>query len=548
VPTNPDASAGGPDAHSSSPSADSVDADRAVDPDQLNGVLSSVKDAEDGSASADWSVPRWIRHPRLEGTFGVRLAEITWQHIESIVNRQSAEDLSVDFKRSHYVLNRAFGRSVLPSSPQEDVDERILKDRFELAKDVSAFANAAGGLIVVGIAEANGRAQQILPVELKDVQRLAYLDVIRSWTAPYLSDVEIGHLASPSDPAQGCVLIFVPPSASGPHAVVEPNSHRHTWYVRDGGHATPLSEAQVAVAYRDRFAGRSDLEQRVRDIFDQGVSELDREGRVWLAVAVAPARGATHRLLDRRLLDEFKTQTEERQRRLPGALLGHHAFFGRGRVVLQDTSPGMRAGDHLLHLYADGGAFVAVVLDTLSDAAAIGTICQRRPELRPTLQCIRVGSLTTWVLTLTGTASGHAVDAGGSGDLELVCGIITATEAQTDLFSPDAGLTALQHVMLDQPWRHSPVEDMIPSTTWRDVLTPVRTTLSAAAASDGRELVAVGAQLVSELVAEFGYVPSDPLLSADGFVVGANCHGSRLEGLRGWAESRGLLEGEPHQA
>ncbi|MGI8434603.1 MAG: AlbA family DNA-binding domain-containing protein [Nocardioidaceae bacterium] len=336
--------------------------------------------------------------PRLEAVFSARLAGITWDHLGSIVSRQTAEDLSIDFKQNHYILNRAIGRTVLPSTTLQVIDERIAKDRFELAKDTTAFANAAGGLIVVGVADANGRAQRITPVELRDRQRLAYLDVIRIWTARYLSGIGIGHLSSSSDSDQGCVLSYVPASADGPHAVVEPNSHRHAWYVRDGGHATPLSEAQIAVAYRDRFAGRADLEQRVRAVFDQGVGELDRQGRVCLAAAIVPSRGATRRLLDRRLLDEFRAQTQVRQQQLPGALLGHCTSFGRGRVVLRETPSGTHAGDHLMHLYADGSAFAGVVLDTLSDAGAIAAICHRRREpLRTTVQCIRVGSLTTWV-------------------------------------------------------------------------------------------------------------------------------------------------------
>lgn len=44
----------------------------------------------------DWAVPDWIRHPRLEGVFGVRRADITWEHIVGLVDRVTAEDLSID--------------------------------------------------------------------------------------------------------------------------------------------------------------------------------------------------------------------------------------------------------------------------------------------------------------------------------------------------------------------------------------------------------------------------------------------------------------------
>jgi len=322
---------------------------------------------------------------------------------------------------------------------------------------------------------------------------------------------------------------------------VEPNTHRHIWYLRDGSRAKPLSEPQVALAYRDRFAGRADIDRQVRSVFDEGTSQLNREKTVWLAAAVVPGKAATRRALDRRLLDDFKKQTEERQQALPGASLGHHAAFGRGRVVLRDSQPGELIGDHLLHLYADGSAFAAVALDVAREAAVVDRVRRQRPELRPDVRCIRVGSITTWVLTLLGIGSGHSVDAGGAGDLELLCGIVVATEDDTNAPGSDAEPPALQHVVLDQPWRHSSGESIVPTTTWRDHLTPVQLTFSAAAAGDGRELITVGAQVVSELVAEFGFVPSDPLLSTDGFVVAENCQGARLEGLRAWAEWRGLL-------
>jgi hypothetical protein len=324
--------------------------------------------------TADWSVPSWVRHPRLEDIIGARLTDIRWGHLDALVVRKVAEDLSIDLKKNHYVLDRGIGRVVLPNAGSEATDDRIAKDRFELAKDVTAFANAAGGLIVIGVSDSNGRAERFAEVDLKDKQRLTYLDTLRNWTAPYLSGIEIGHVGSPADPDRGCVLIYVPPSADRPHAVVEPNSHRYTWYVRDGGHAVPLSESQVAISYRDRYAGRADIERRVHTVFDQGVQELDRQHRVWLAMAVVPSKGAQRRHLDRHLLDEFKAQADARQDDLPGPRLGHHASFGRGRVVLRDSPASVAlANDHLLHMYADGSAFAAVALDNSTTPRPSGT-------------------------------------------------------------------------------------------------------------------------------------------------------------------------------
>ena len=489
-------------------------------------------------ARAAWSVPNWVRHPRLEGILGARLADLSWNHLVDLVTRKVPEDLSIDFKQSHYVLDRELGRMLLRTADATTIDQRMAKDRAEFAKDITAFANAAGGLIVIGISDSNGSATGIPGVELKDKHRLTYLDTLRTWTAPYLLGIEIGHVADPTDPGRGCVVVYVPPSADRPHAVTAPNSHRYAWYMRDGGHVAALSEAQIAAAYRDRYAGRADIEQRIQDVFNQGVADLDRQDRVWLAAAVTPSKGAISRHLDRRLLEEFKAQSTLRQADLPGAALGHHASFGRGRVVLRDSPANVtQAADHLVHLYVDGSAFAAVALDKLEDTEAVR---RGHPDMEWDVQCIRVGSITTWAITLAGVVAGHAVDSGASGDLELVCGIITATHEDPDILSPETLLPPLQHVVLDQPWRSSPHENIIAGSTYRNTLTPVQMTVSPVVATDMRELVTVGAQLVSDIVAEFGQLPSDPMLTADGLVVGAHCTG-RHTWLRDWAHSHRLL-------
>lgn len=496
--------------------------------------------AETGTAvPPDWAVQSWVRHPRLEVVLGARIADITWDAIAHLVARKAPEDQSLDFKRDMYVLDKAIATDALPDKEKDIVDARIAKDRHELCKDVSALANSAGGLIVIGVAERSGRAEKIIPVALKDSRRLLIRDTIFSQVTPLLPGVEVGHLPSPDSPAEGLVLIFVPSSSDSPHAVVERNSHRHTWYVRDGARAVPLSEPQIALAYRDRFAGRADLERLVRTVFDDGLAELDRVEKAWLAVAAVPTKAARSRLLDRHLMEEFKTQIGERQTHLPGgsAMLGHHAAYGRGRIVLRDAHPSPIADDHLVHLYTDGRAFAALRLDTLADTAHV---LRGQPVLGPDTVCVRVGGLTGWALNLIGMVAGHAVDAGSSGDLELLCGIVTAVEPDTNTFGgSDNAPAPLQHVIVDTPWRAGQPEYMIAGTHGRTAVTPVQVTASPVVSSDLRELVAVTAQVVNEIVAEFGQLPNDPIFTGDGLIEGAHCEGSPT--LQFWAETNNLL-------
>ncbi len=71
--------------------------------------------------------------------FGVALEEVTLEHIKGLVEAREEESQHLDFK------------SQLP--PQGAYRD--------LAKAVSAFANATGGVIVFGISEKNDRAQEL---------------------------------------------------------------------------------------------------------------------------------------------------------------------------------------------------------------------------------------------------------------------------------------------------------------------------------------------------------------------------------------------------
>jgi hypothetical protein len=62
-----------------------------------------------------------------------------------LVDSNTAEDQDLDFKEDWYDLGE--------------------KGKFELSKDVAAFANHVGGLVVVGIKESDGVATGTVPGE-----------------------------------------------------------------------------------------------------------------------------------------------------------------------------------------------------------------------------------------------------------------------------------------------------------------------------------------------------------------------------------------------
>lgn len=68
-----------------------------------------------------WQIPPWLHLPRLEAVIGCRLTDLDWTTLEGLIADQIREDLSLDYKAVPYVADE--------------------KGRFELGKDVAAFAN-----------------------------------------------------------------------------------------------------------------------------------------------------------------------------------------------------------------------------------------------------------------------------------------------------------------------------------------------------------------------------------------------------------------------
>jgi predicted HTH transcriptional regulator len=74
-----------------------------------------------------------VRLPRVEAILGAPIDQLTIEHIQAAVEAGVEEGSDLDFKEDHY---------------KKDENE-------EFAKDVAAFANHVGGLIVIGSARSS---------------------------------------------------------------------------------------------------------------------------------------------------------------------------------------------------------------------------------------------------------------------------------------------------------------------------------------------------------------------------------------------------------
>jgi hypothetical protein len=91
---------------------------------------------------------------------------------------------------------------------------------FELAQDVASFANAAGGLIVIGMKTKGQPAGDVIRTvnrcRLGDVSARRYRGIIDRLVHPHIDGLEIRTVRAPTDPGgAGVAFIFIPTQATG---------------------------------------------------------------------------------------------------------------------------------------------------------------------------------------------------------------------------------------------------------------------------------------------------------------------------------------------
>ncbi|MFF7206237.1 ATP-binding protein [Streptomyces sp. NPDC008141] len=92
-----------------------------------------------------------FRSRRLEELLGGTLDAVTYADIAALAgNPDAAEAEDLDYKQAHCTSEA--------------------KSREELAKDVAAFANHVGGVIIIGMAEHRGVPSKVFDVDLDDAR------------------------------------------------------------------------------------------------------------------------------------------------------------------------------------------------------------------------------------------------------------------------------------------------------------------------------------------------------------------------------------------
>ena len=147
------------------------------------------------------------------------------------------------------------------------------KSKRELVLDIAAFANASGGLILLGGTETNDLIDGFPGVVLPDDEIIRMRRIVTDRIAPYL-DCAIFSVEIP-DTDRVVVVVAVERSINAPHAVVDGATFRYV--TRAGEQRRPIHESEVASLFAQRFTTGAQRTERISEIYTSA-SDLDLGG------------------------------------------------------------------------------------------------------------------------------------------------------------------------------------------------------------------------------------------------------------------------------
>ena len=257
----------------------------------------------------------------------------------------------------------------------------------EIAKDVSAMANSAGGIIIYGIAEEDGSLRHqpagFSPVDRRVCSKETLEQIISSNIQPRISGIKIHPVPLEGDPAHVAYVVLVPQSDT-----VHQVTRNHRYYKRFNFEAVPMEDYEV----------RDVLGRETHSHVEPRIGHIQRESRsatnVWSIPVFAKNRstvvakdtaitvefldaGPEHQLQAEKFM--LKTQMEPSTKEMYIAAFadaihrGLNKWFGTFRVTIQSPqslllriqvfSGGMRARWWLVKLNFGELDYTVQVLD-----------------------------------------------------------------------------------------------------------------------------------------------------------------------------------------
>ncbi len=220
--------------------------------------------------------------------FGKNFDDIDETTCQALIDAGASESVHLEFKLESY------GSSD--------------KDKKELLKDITAFANTLGGYLIIGMDEKDGSASSIFPLSGIDVdQELLRLENI---TRTSIEPIIIGLRMKRIDVAGGSIIVIhIPRSFNPPHRVVFKNSNRYFARNSAGVHELSLEELRLLFGESRSIEERAKTflgERFLRIQAKEGAMPLPTSDGIWVMHLVPlPDFAAEHRVDIQNLQKQF---------------------------------------------------------------------------------------------------------------------------------------------------------------------------------------------------------------------------------------------------
>ncbi|MGY1984133.1 AlbA family DNA-binding domain-containing protein [Nocardia gipuzkoensis] len=428
--------------------------------------------------------------PRLTAVFGTPVTSLAVEAIDRAIMQQVPEAVDLDWKQTLYPDNT--------------------KGKEEFCKDVAGFANAYGGILVLGVGESpDSRASQACYVPLSKGETDRMRQLCRDQIRPYLPGVEVRAIEKQSD--LGYYVIIVPRSAMAPHAVVKGGNGTVLSYPLRAGVTTRwLHEGEIAVCYRDRFVSQSERAAALDRVHGEGIMRLPSR-YPWITVSTYPAIpgqygvGSTAVASVQGLMHSWTRHTAPPIATFPSDT---KAVPGVRRLIL-NPDVGITASSSPPHaqLHFNGAGFTALSAST-TDRSADNPLVDNADKLTQ-------DTLELQLLALISLLAHHAAQSGSAGECELQAQLVLATKTDRPELYP-APSVVFQPV---SPAPGMPFDDYEPvphPVIVRKNAVPTKITASLDELSaDAAAIVRAAYALACDILGEFGI--ADPcVLRPDG--------------------------------
>ena len=322
--------------------------------------------------------------------------------IERLVAEGVTEDDGIEFKKAMY-------------APKVD------QAKDELAKDIAAFANHRGGVLIVGVDESNGRAAATSPFEGGDATKRQVLSVHASRLRPLVPGLAVEWVPAEPGASEGYLLVGIPASPLAPHAAGNPNQEALRFPVRSGSQSRYMSEAEVAAKYAERMSTVASAAARAASLGDEPVQRFERD-EPWMHLSVVPhatgsmniGSGTRYAVLDwiRRLAPTNVWGSGYMER--PDFEIGHR----RGTVGMW-FPPQRSISNYYADLHTGGAAFVARQCGARTSV----------PGTEEVVYFIALQALVNAIALALRFAAAHAIqNTGVSGTAHVRAGVLPAAD------------------------------------------------------------------------------------------------------------------------